>query len=140
MRKNLISVAAATAAKVVNYTDAQVATMASMFTAKNPAVKADAEKLAVTFGKNARSVVAKLSRMGIYQAAEYKTKAGTSPQSKETIADAIGAVLRLTEAETTSLTKAGKTALDKIFKALADSKPLENGENRAGEVAPGQDE
>lgn len=39
-------------------------------------------------------------------------------------ADAIGPVLGLTEAETDSLTKANKTALEKIFKALAASKPL----------------
>ena len=33
--------------------------------------------------------------------------------------------LKLTEAEIDSLTKANKTALEKIFKALANSKPLE---------------
>jgi hypothetical protein len=35
------------------------------------------------------------------------------------VADAIGSVLGLTEAETESLTKANKTALSKIFAALA---------------------
>ena len=47
---------------------------------------------------------------------------------KDAHADAIGAVLNLTENEIESLTKANKTALVKIFSALANSKPLENGE------------
>jgi hypothetical protein len=40
------------------------------------------------------------------------------------MADAIGAILRLSEAEIESLTKANKTCLSKIFEALANSKPI----------------
>jgi len=55
---------------------------------------------------------------------------------KDAHADAIGAILKLSEPDIESLAKANKRALITIFKALADSKPLDNGEPRAGEVAP----
>ena len=44
---------------------------------------------------------------------------------KDVTADAIGAILRLSENEIESLTKANKTALRKIFDALANSRPIE---------------
>jgi hypothetical protein len=52
------------------------------------------------------------------------SKSGEPVQKKDQTADAIGAVLMLTEAETESLTKANKTALVKIFAALANSRPV----------------
>ena len=118
----------ATKPKTVNYTDAQTATMAEMFSAEKPAVYTDAEALAVSMGKGVKSVVAKLSRMGLYKAKSYATKTGEAVEKKDATADAIGAVLSLTEAETESLTKANKTALKKIFTALANSKPIEPGD------------
>lgn len=114
------------AAKTVNYTDEQTAMLRAEYLAAP--VKATVESLAAKLGKTTRSIVAKLSREGIYQAAEYVSKTGEKPVKKDAHADAIGAVLQLTEAETESLTKANKTALVKIFKALANSKPLANGE------------
>jgi len=60
----------------------------------------------------------------VYQAKQYKSKTGEAVEKKDQTADAIGAVLQLTEAETESLTKANKTALRKIFAALANSKPI----------------
>lgn len=89
------------------------------------------EKIAAELGKNVRSVIAKLSKEGVYKAKEYVSKTGEKPIKKDAHADAIGAVLRLTESETESLTKANKTALVKIFEALANSKPLESGESPA---------
>ena len=116
----------ATTAKTVNYTDEQTAALRAAYVAdpSEATVKAFAEK----FGKSVRSIVAKLSREGVYKAKEYVSKTGEKPVKKDAHADAIGAVLQLTEAETESLTKANKTALAKIFKALANSKPLANGE------------
>lgn len=114
------------ATKTVNYTAEQESTIAAMAaTAGGLLNSADAEKLAEQFGKTVKSVVAKLSRMGVYQKKEYKTKTGETVVKKDAHADAIGAILRLTEAETDSLTKANKTALAKIFEALANSKPIE---------------
>jgi hypothetical protein len=110
------------AEKIVNYTEDQTTMMVSEYTA-NPS-RATVEALAITFGKSVRSIVAKLSREGVYVKAERTTKTGEPIQKKDATADAIGAVLQLTEAETESLTKANKTALLKIFAALAMSRPL----------------
>ena len=108
--------------KTVNYTADQTAEMVAAYVA-NPTKETVAE-FAEKFGKSVRSVVAKLSREGCYKKAEYVSKAGEKPVKKDSMADAIGAVLQLTEAETDSLAKANKTALAKIFAALANSKPI----------------
>jgi response regulator RpfG family c-di-GMP phosphodiesterase len=109
-------------AKPVNYTAEQTAEMVSTYVAAPTAETVEA--LALAMGKTVRSVVAKLSREKVYVAKEYKTKTGEAVQKKDETADAIGAVLKMTEAEIDSLTKANKTALVKIFAALANSKPI----------------
>jgi len=109
--------------KAVNYTAEQTAQMVADYT-----TGVTVETIAQALGKTTRSVIAKLSREGVYKAKTYVSKTGEPVVKKDAHADAIGAVLRLTEAETESLTKANKTALAKIFAALANSKPLENGE------------
>lgn len=76
------------------------------------------------FGKSVKSVVAKLSREGVYQKKTYVSKTGAPVQKKDTTADAIGAILNLAEADTDSLTKCNKRALEAIFKALANSRPM----------------
>lgn len=120
--------------KVVNYTDAQATELKTAYVA-NP-TKETVAAFAEKFGKTTRSIVAKLAKMEVYKKAEYVSKTGEKPVKKDAHADAIGAVLKMTEPEIESLTKANKTALVKIFQALANSKPLENGEDRAGEKAP----
>ena len=114
-------------AKAVNYTAEQTAAILAGYdaTADEATRKAQIEALALQLGKTVRSIVAKLSREKVYVAKEYTTKKGEKPVKKDAHADAIGAVLKLTEAETESLTKANKTALEKIFAALANSKPIE---------------
>jgi hypothetical protein len=82
------------------------------------------EAIAESMGKTVRSVVAKLSREKVYVAKTYVSKTGEAVVKKDAHADAIGAILKLTEAETESLVKANKTALAKIFEALANSKPI----------------
>ena len=120
--------------KVVNYTEAQAAELKAAYVAapNKETVAAFVEK----FGKTTRSIVAKLAKMEVYQKAEYVSKTGEKPVKKDAHADAIAKVLGLSENDADSLTKANKTALVKIFQALANSKPLENGEDRAGEKAP----
>ena len=83
------------------------------------------ENLAVELGKSARSIIAKLSREGVYKAKVYVTKQGENVIKKDAHADAIGSILNLSESETESLTKANKSVLKKIFEALAMSKPIE---------------
>ena len=111
-----------TATKITNYTDEQTTALVSAYQASPTAETVST--FAVTFGKSVRSIVAKLSREGVYQKAERTTKTGEPIQKKDATADAIGAILLMTEAETESLTKANKTALLKIFAALAMSRPL----------------
>ena len=113
----------AAAAKTVNYTPEQTATMLAAYTAE-PTAKT-VEALAENLGKSVRSIVAKLSREGVYKKKEYTTKTGEKVQKKDETADAIGAILRLNENDIESLTKANKTALKAIFEALANSKPIE---------------
>lgn len=122
----------ATAEKVANYTDEQTAELKAAYVAiadqsqetRDALVKAFAEK----FGKTARSIVAKLTREKVYVAKAYKTKNGETPVKKDAYAEAIGKVLNLTEPEITNLEKANKGTLEKIFKALANSKPIEPGD------------
>ena len=111
-------------AKVVNYTPEQTETAKREYVAGT-----SVEKIAEMLGKSARSVVAKLSRelKGTeheYKAKTYATKTGEKVTKKDETADAIGAVLKMTEPEIESLTKANKTALVKIFAALANSVPM----------------
>lgn len=112
--------------KAVNYTPEQVEKMTADYISG-----VSVEKIAEALGKSTRSIVAKLSRelKGTeheYKSKTYVSKTGAPVTKKDETADAIGAVLKMTEAEIESLTKANKTALVKIFTALANSKPLED--------------
>ena len=106
--------------KTVNYTAEQTAQIVQGY-ANGETVEA----LAQALGKSVRSVVAKLSREGVYQKKAYKTKTGEAVVKKDAHADAIGAILKLPENDIESLTKANKSALKAIFEALANSKPIE---------------
>ena len=108
------------AEKTVNYTPEQTAQIVADYQA-GVAV----EKLAETLGKSVRSIVAKLSREGVYQKKQYVGKTGEKPVKKDAHADAIGAILKLPENDIESLTKANKSALRAIFEALANSKPIQ---------------
>lgn len=105
--------------KTVNYTQEQTQSLIADYQS-GVAV----EQLAMQLGKSVRSIVAKLSREGVYQKKQYKTKTGESVVKKDSVADAIGAILRLPENDIESLTKANKSALKAIFDALANSKPV----------------
>mgnify|MGYP001222965032 FL=1 len=107
------------AEKAVNYTPEQTAKIIADYQA-GVAV----EQIAQAMGKTVRSIVAKLSREKVYVAKTYVSKTGEKPVKKDVTADAIGAILRLSENDIESLTKANKSALKAIFDALANSKPL----------------
>ena len=113
--------ATAKTVKAVNYTAEQATDMVAAYLA-NPS-QITVEKIAEKMGKTVRSVVAKLSREKVYVAKVYATKTGEKVVKKDEHADAIGAVLKMTEAEMESLTKCNKTALVKIWDALANSVP-----------------
>ena len=111
--------------KTVNYTDEQTAKVVEAFKAVNGKMAKDAiDVLAASIGKSARSIIAKASREGVYSKGEPVTKTGEPVEHKEELATAIGAVLGLDEASASSLTKSNKKALQVIFAALANSKPI----------------
>lgn len=99
--------------KAQNYTPEQTAQIVADYQAGQ-----SVEMIAEAVGKSVRSVVAKLSREGVYKAKSYVSKTGERPVKKDFVADEIAAILLLTEAETESLTKANKTALAKILQAV----------------------
>lgn len=107
------------AEKAVNYTAEQTAKIIAEYQAG-----VGVEAIASAMGKSVRSIVAKLSREKVYVAKQYVSKTGERPVKKDVTADAIGAILRLSENDIESLTKANKSALKAIFNALANSRPL----------------
>jgi hypothetical protein len=111
----------ANATKAVNYTPAQEAEMVAKYSA-NPTAETVA-KLATAFGKTTRSVIAKLARLDVYVKPETATK-GEAGAKKAEMAKAIGVVLGMPSEVYETLEKASKPALDAIFKALANSKPI----------------
>jgi len=109
--------------KAVNYTAEQTAKMVADYTVAP--IKGTVEAIALELGKTVKSVVAKLSREKVYVKASYVSKTGEPVHKKDETADAIGAVLKMSENDISSLTKANKTALAAIWKALANSVPAE---------------
>lgn len=78
------------------------------------------QTLATKFGKAARSIVAKLSREGVYKKQEYKTKTGGVPVSKEQHVTTIAAFMGVDASKLESLEKANKTVLVLVEGALKD--------------------
>lgn len=104
-------------AKPVNYTDEQATKMVADY-----AAGVTVESLAAELGKSVKSVVAKLSRLGVYKKKTYTTKTGEAVVKKDELADKMTVAFDLTEAEADSLTKANKTALVKILSAFESVK------------------
>lgn len=110
----------------VNYSPEQEARMMEFAKANGGKLNQDgAAILAAEMGRTLKSVVAKLSRLGAYQAKAYVRKDGTAVVSKDEFADGIGRILRLDTGSVESLTKANRKALETIFNALATSRPID---------------
>jgi len=105
-----------TTVKAVNYTAEQTAELVNAYKASPTSETVDA--MATKFGKNRRSIIAKLTRERVYVKAEYTGKTGQKPVFKDATADKIGELLRMNEGDITSLTKANKSALVAILNAL----------------------
>jgi hypothetical protein len=103
-----------TATKVTekNYTEAQEAILLAAGIIDN----AKALEIAAKIGKDVKSVRAKAVRMGIYKAAEKKSKSGGAVESKEKIAADIAA---LVGKNMEGLEKAPKLALQFIREKLS---------------------
>jgi len=100
--------------KVVNYTEEMVATITAEYEA-NP-VRSTVDSLAERFDKSPRSIIAKLSTLGIYQAPTRVTKTGAPVVKKEFIVAEINSKLGV---ELPSLVKANKQDLEALFAALS---------------------
>jgi hypothetical protein len=98
---------------VVNYTPEQTAEVIEAYRAG-----VTVEQIAVAAGKSVRSIVAKLSREGVYTK-KADTKSGQPVVSKDAHAEAIGAILGLEQLDSESLAKANKAALVAVFEALS---------------------
>ena len=101
-----------------NYTDEMVSTMVDQYSASP--TKATVEALAETFGKSTRSIIAKLSREGVYVAQPKVTKAGAPIVRKADIVADIASVLGV-ELEAPTLVKASKVDLLMLKEAVINA-------------------
>jgi hypothetical protein len=75
-------------------------------------------ELAKTLGVPERSVIAKLSSLGVYQRKTYLNKRGEPPEKKEVLIEKIAALLDVNLELLESLEKANKNVLLLLEKAL----------------------
>lgn len=105
-------------AKAVNYTPDQVAELVGAYTsATDETERADIVKeYAGKFGKNTRSIIAKLSREGVYQKAEKSSKVtGGKPETKEALAEKLGDAARYCGVRLVSPDKLAKVDMVTLF-------------------------
>ena len=100
-------------ARAKNYTDEMVAQMTEAYVA-NPS-RETVEALATEMGKTVRSVIAKLSREGVYVAQPKVTKTGEPVVRKAELVALINAHF---DAQMPTLVKASKADLQKLVDSL----------------------
>ena len=105
------------AEKIVNYTPEQTASMVETYAAAP--TRETVKALAASLGKTERSVIAKLSREGVYVKQEYVNKQGEKPAKKDTLVGEIAEAMHVTEDKLDGLEKAPKQVLKLILQALA---------------------
>jgi hypothetical protein len=102
-----------------NYTDEMVARMEEVYSA-NP-TRETAETLAAELEKPVRSVIAKLSNMGIYKAQARLTKSGAPVVRKE---DIVAELQALVGVQVPTLAKATKVDLQKLVEAVRNTQTV----------------
>lgn len=110
-----------------NYTVEQEKTLLEKYTPKATQEIRDAQvkELAVEFGKKARSIIAKLSRMDIYIAKVRTTKTGEAVVQKKDLVSEIAKAVGLTATSLVSLSKATKADLQALSNQLVQPKELD---------------
>ena len=98
-----------------NYTEAQTEKMVAQYNA-NPN-RETVEALAKELGKNTRSVIAKLSREGVYKAQPRQTKSGEPIIRK---AELVAQIQETLGVEFPSLVKASKADLQRLIDTISD--------------------
>ena len=101
-----------------NYSDEMVARMVEDYQA-NPNMDT-VKTLAQAFGKTTRSIIAKLSREGVYQAQPRTTKSGEPVVQKRELVQEIARLLNTDEEQIASIVKATKADLKNLV-AILDS-------------------
>tara|TARA_B100000424_G_scaffold179974_1_gene139172 strand:- start:17 stop:433 length:417 start_codon:yes stop_codon:yes gene_type:complete len=101
-------------ASAKNYTDEMVSTMTEQYSA-NP-TRETVDALAEQFGKTTRSIIAKLSREGVYVAQPRTTKTGEPVISKSELVAQISEHFGV---EMPTLVKAGKQDLQRLVEAIS---------------------
>ena len=101
-------------ANAKNYTEEMVSEMTTAYT-ENPTRKT-VDALAQQFGKTTRSIIAKLSREGVYIAQPRTTKSGEPVVSKTELVDTIANHFDI---ELPTLVKAGKADLQRLVDAIS---------------------
>ena len=97
-----------------NYTEEMVNTMTEAYAA-NP-TRETVDALAEQFGKTTRSIIAKLSREGVYVAQPRTTKSGEPVISK---AELVAQIAEHFDIEVPTLVKAGKQDLQRLVDAIS---------------------
>ena len=105
-------------ASAKNYTDEMVSTMTEQYSA-NP-TRETVDALAEQFGKTTRSIIAKLSREGVYVAQPRTTKTGEPIVSKNEIVNDIASLLQVEVDDIASLEKATKIDLKNLMSRLSE--------------------
>ena len=103
-----------TMANAKNYTEEMVSEMTTAYT-ENP-TRETVDALAQQFGKTTRSIIAKLSREGVYIAQPRTTKSGEPVVSKSELVDTIANHFDI---ELPTLVKAGKADLQRLVDAIS---------------------
>jgi hypothetical protein len=102
-----------TNAKTVNYTKEQTDDLKARYAAGESVAD-----LAKALGKTTRSIVAKLSREGVYKAKEYVSKTGEKPAKKSDIVQRISELANIPIDQCDSLEKVNKQLLVNLIAAL----------------------
>ena len=95
--------------EVTNYTDEMVKVLVQKYEAEPTRETVDA--LAEEMGRTSRSIISKLSNLGVYQRVDRVTKMGKPIVRKSELVEAIGAAFGI---EVPSLEKASKSDLEKL--------------------------
>ena len=114
LKNKLFNLGESNMANAKNYTEEMVAQMTEAYSA-NPS-RETVDELAQTFGKTTRSIIAKLSREGVYIAQPRTTKSGEPVVAKAELVAQLEAHFGI---ELPTLVKAGKQDLQRLVDTIA---------------------
>lgn len=101
-----------------NYTDEMVSQMVENYQ-EQPSMDT-VHELAQAFGKTSRSIIAKLSREGVYKAQPRTTKTGEPVVRKDELVAEMATILGIDEAMIASVAKATKADLKNLVARLSE--------------------